>query len=224
MFGVLRALPCEEEARRVGGSPRRTLDVRTPVCRVTCGAARGVSPFATAASAVRSSATWNARPRAARSLKCARPAFAVRQTYQRARRRGDLASRVSVGFSERRRSDARARRARCCADRAPRSRPGARSGRQQQPARRSAHAARAGASSTMTCALVPLNPNELTPPMRRPSIGSQLRRGRRHAQRIVGPVNVRARRAGNGGAPEIVLFCSDSTSLISPVTPAAASR
>ena len=30
----------------------------------------------------------------------------------------------------------------------------------------------AGASSTIACTLVPLKPNELTPPMRRPSMGS----------------------------------------------------
>ena len=41
----------------------------------------------------------------------------------------------------------------------------------------------AGASSSTTCALVPLKPNELTPAMRRPPIGSQGVELRRHADR-----------------------------------------
>ena len=80
-----------------------------------------------------------------------------------------------------------------------------------------------GASATTTCALVPLKPNELTPAMRWPLMGSQGvsavgTRSAKSPQGMCGLGDLKCRCAG------ICFCCSASTSLMRPVMPAAASR
>ena len=88
--------------------------------------------------------------------------------------------------------------------------------------------ARAGAGAAppraTTCALVPLNPNELTPATRRPSARGHGVARRRHVDRQLVPRRCAGSARRSAGAAGSRRAASASTTLISPAMPAAASR
>ena len=84
--------------------------------------------------------------------------------------------------------------------------------------------ARPAAASTTTWALVPLNPNELTPARRRPPAGCHGRELGRDLRRGAPPRRCAGWARGSAGAAGSRPCSSITTSLISPAMPAAASR
>ena len=138
--------PVNTKAMR-GGSRLTTRSVASPAA---------ASPPASAARPDRNSSRVRAMI-VARCAKCARPAFAVWQIVPKAASAGRDSTAACRAASS----------ASAFASRADTA------NRQASPEAASCAASIGGASSTITCALVPLKPNELTPAMRRPSIGCQ---------------------------------------------------